>query len=378
MNKDHQKSKEGSKILLIDDSIQNLKLLGNMLREKNYQIALARDGKEGLELARMIYPDLILLDIMMPDLDGYEVCKQLKDDNQTKDIPVIFLTAKTSNEDLVRGFQIGGVDYITKPFNKEELFMRLKTHLDLKKAHDKISSQAETLRELNETKDKMFSVISHDLRAPLGGIKSMLDLIYEDNSEKLEISRRSLDSLKNAADQTYNLLENLLYWSRSQRGNLVNNPEVINIYELVLENIELLRTMSKNKNIELLNKVDEDIYAYADRNMIKTVLRNLIINAIKFTDEKGTVSISCKESNGKVEIEVADNGIGIQQSNLEKILNHKEYYTTFGTKREKGSGLGLNLCIDFIQRNNGELFIDSEYGKGSTFTFTLPSGNHEE
>ncbi|MGM0532119.1 MAG: hybrid sensor histidine kinase/response regulator, partial [Bacteroidota bacterium] len=367
-----------SKILLIDDSIQNLKLLGNMLREKNYQIALARDGKEGLELARMIYPDLILLDIMMPDLDGYEVCKQLKDDEQTKDIPVIFLTAKTSNEDLVRGFQIGGVDYITKPFNKEELFMRLKTHLDLKKAHDKISSQAETLRELNETKDKMFSVISHDLRAPLGGIKSMLDLIYEDNSEKLEISRRSLDSLKNAADQTYNLLENLLYWSRSQRGNLVNNPEVINIYELVLENIELLRTMSKNKNIELLNKVDEDIYAYADRNMIKTVLRNLIINAIKFTDEKGTVSISCKESNGKVEIEVADNGIGIQQSNLEKILNHKEYYTTFGTKREKGSGLGLNLCIDFIQRNNGELFIDSEYGKGSTFTFTLPSGNHEE
>jgi len=376
MNKDYQDSKEESKILLIDDSVQNLKLLGNMLREKNYQIALARDGKEGLQLAKKIYPDLILLDIMMPDLDGYEVCKQLKEDEQTKDIPVIFLTAKTSNEDLVKGFQLGGVDYITKPFNREELFMRIKTHLDLKKAHDKISSQAETLRELNETKDKMFSVISHDLRAPLGGIKSMLDLIYEDNSDKMEISRKSLDSLKNAADQTYNLLENLLYWSRSQRGSLVNHPEVINIYELVVENIELLRTMSKNKNIEIFNRVDENIHAYADRNMIKTVLRNLIINAIKFTDEKGTVSISGKENNGKIEVEVADNGIGIQQSNLEKILNYKEYYTTFGTKREKGSGLGLNLCIDFIERNNGELFIDSEYGKGSTFTFTLPSGNN--
>ncbi|MBS3769456.1 MAG: response regulator, partial [Bacteroidales bacterium] len=159
MNKDYQDSKEESKILLIDDSVQNLKLLGNMLREKDYQIALARDGKEGLQLAKKIYPDLILLDIMMPDLDGYEVCKQLKEDEQTKDIPVIFLTAKTSNEDLVKGFQLGGVDYITKPFNREELFMRIKTHLDLKKAHDKISSQAETLRELNETKDKMFSVI---------------------------------------------------------------------------------------------------------------------------------------------------------------------------------------------------------------------------
>lgn len=378
MSNDYQESKEESKILLIDDSVQNLKLLGNMLREKNYQIALARDGKEGLKLAKKIFPDLILLDIMMPELDGYEVCKKLKEEDQTKEIPVIFLTAKTSNEDLVKGFQIGGVDYITKPFNKEELFMRIKTHLDLKKAHDKISSQAETLRELNATKDKMFSVISHDLRAPLGGIKSMLDLIYEDHSEKKEIPKKSLDSLKNAADQTYNLLENLLYWSRSQRGSLVNNPELINIYDLVLENIELLRTMSKNKNIEIINNVDEDIYGYADRNMIKTVLRNLIINAIKFTGENGRVSLSSKENNGKVEVEVADNGIGIQESTLQKILNQKEYYTTFGTNREKGSGLGLNLCIDFIDRNNGKLYIDSEYGKGSTFTFTLPDGNHQE
>src|SRR6056297_3298094 len=170
--------------------------------------------------------------------------------------------------------------------------MRIKTHLELKQAHDKISRQAESLRELNATKDKMFSVISHDLRAPLGGIKSMLDLMYEDQSANKKISPQSLNSLKNAADQTYNLLENLLYWSRSQRGNLVNNPEIINIYDLVLENIELLRTMTRNKNIELINKVDEDIHAYADRNMIKTVLRNLIINAIKFTDENGTVTIS--------------------------------------------------------------------------------------
>lgn len=378
MAKDSQESKEESKILLIDDSVQNLKLLGNMLREKDYQIALARDGKEGLKLAGKISPDLILLDIMMPEMDGYEVCKKLKEDEHTCDIPIIFLTAKTANEDIVKGFQLGGVDYITKPFNKEELFMRIKTHLDLKKAHDKISSQAEALRELNATKDKMFSVISHDLRAPLGGIKSMLDLIYEDNAEKKEISKKTLDSLKNAADQTYNLLENLLYWSRSQRGSLVNNPEKVNIYELVLENIELLRTMSKNKNIEIRNEVDGDIYAWADRNMIKTVLRNLIINAIKFTDEQGKVTISSTESNGKVEVEVADNGIGIQKSNLEKILNNKEYYTTFGTKREKGSGLGLNLCIDFINRNDGELFIDSEYGKGSTFTFTLPGVNHQD
>ncbi|MGM0597584.1 MAG: hybrid sensor histidine kinase/response regulator [Myxococcota bacterium] len=363
---------EEAKILLVDDSLQNLRLLGNMLREKNYQIALAKNGKEGLQLANKIGPDLILLDIMMPELDGYEVCRILKEDEETQHIPVIFLTAKTSNEDLVKGFQMGGVDYITKPFNKEELFMRVKTHLELKKAHDKISLQADSLRELNATKDKMFSVISHDLRAPLGGIKSMLDLFYEDQSEKKEISQKALNSLKYAADQTYNLLENLLYWSRSQRGNLVNNPEYVNIFDLVTENVELLQTMASNKNIEINNQIDKNLMAYADRNMVKTILRNLIINALKFTDEEGVVTISSSKRNGMLEIHVIDNGIGIQKSNLEKILNQRNYYTTFGTNREKGSGLGLNLCLDFINRNDGELYIVSEYGKGSTFTFTLP------
>ncbi len=361
-----------AKILLIDDSVQNLRLLGNMLREKNYQIALAQSGKEGLQLAARIQPDLILLDIMMPELDGYEVCKKLKEDANTRHIPVIFLTAKTSNEDVVNGFQLGGVDYITKPFNKQELFMRIKTHLELKQARDKISRQAETLRELNATKDKMFSVISHDLRAPLGGIKSMLDLMYEDQQQNRQISSRSLDSLKNAADQTYNLLENLLFWSRSQRGKLVNDPEKINIYDLIIENLELLQTMSDNKQLEIDNRVDTDATAMGDRNMVKTVLRNLINNAIKFTHEKGRIIIDYELREGMAEVSISDNGTGIQKQNLEKILNMKEYYTTFGTRREKGSGLGLNLCIDFIRRNNGELYIDSEYGKGSMFTFTLP------
>jgi len=370
-------NQEEAKILLVDDSVQNLRLLGNMLREKNYQIALAQNGREGLQLAHKIRPDLILLDIMMPELDGYEVCEKLKKEEATQDIPVIFLTAKTSNDDIIKGFRTGGVDYITKPFNKEELFMRIKTHLDLKRAHDKISRQAESLRELNATKDKMFSVISHDLRAPLGGIKSMLDLIYEDQSENKQISKQSLDSLKNAADQTYNLLENLLYWSRSQRGKLNHNPEWINLYDLVIENLELLQTMSDNKKIRIENKIDEDLHAVADRNMVKTVLRNLIINAIKFTYEKGTITLDSECKNGQVEISVQDDGIGIQKHNLEKILNNKEYYTTFGTRREKGSGLGLNLCIDFVRRNNGDLFIESEYEKGSTFTFTLPISNSE-
>ncbi|MFP4042791.1 MAG: response regulator, partial [Bacteroidales bacterium] len=235
-----------SVILVVDDSVQNLKLVGNMLKDWDFQIALAKDGYEALNLVPKVNPSLILLDIMMPDIDGYEVCEKLKKDKNSRDIPVIFLTAKTSNEAIVKGFKVGGVDYITKPFNKDELLMRIRTHLELKASHDKIQMQAEELEKINATKDKMFSVISHDLRAPLGGMKSMLDLIFEDNDGN-NVSGKALISLKNAADHTYNLLENLLYWSRSQRDKLEYEPEILNIFDLVTENVELMYTMARNK-----------------------------------------------------------------------------------------------------------------------------------
>jgi two-component system sensor histidine kinase/response regulator len=364
---------EESVILVVDDSMQNLKLLGNMLKEWNYQIALAKNGQEALNIANKITPSLILLDIMMPEMDGYKVCEELKKDSDTKDIPVIFLTAKTSNEDIVKGFKAGGVDYITKPFNQDELMMRIQTHLELKAARDKIQRQAEELKETNATKDKMFSVISHDLRAPLGGMKSMMDIIFEDRANNKEISDKSLRSLKTAADQTYNLLENLLYWSRKQRDRLDFNPEMINIYDLVVENIELMNTLANNKNITVENKLSPELIVFADNNMIKTIIRNLINNAIKFTKEGGKVTISSDKDGNMTNVHIEDTGLGIAEENLKLIEDQKQYFTTYGTKREKGSGLGLNLCLDFAKRNNGDLKIKSTQGKGSTFTLSLPS-----
>ncbi|SRR6056297_6467 len=364
--------RDNNVILLVDDSINNLQLLGNLLKNEDYQIALAKNGKEALNIVNEVVPELILLDIMMPEMDGYTVCRELKKNPYTKDIPIIFLTAKTTKEDIVKGFNTGGVDYITKPFNREELLARIKTHLELKKARDKITQQRRELEESNATKDKMFSVISHDLRAPLGGMKSMLDLVYEDKNEGKNINKKSLDSLKKAADKTYNLLENLLYWSRSQRGQLVYEPEYINLYDLVIENVELLKTMIDNKKIHISNEISDNLNAYADRNMVKTIIRNLIYNAIKFTKEEGEVKIYSKKEGNFVILSVEDNGVGITKENMEKIFNRKEYFTTYGTEREKGSGLGLNLIFDFLDKNKGELFIDSDYGKGSTFSFSLP------
>lgn len=367
---------QSSVILVVDDSVQNLKLVGNMLKEWDFQIALAKDGYEAINLVPKVNPSLILLDIMMPDIDGYEVCQQLKKDENSKDIPVIFLTAKTSNEAIVKGFKVGGVDYITKPFNKDELLMRIHTHLELKASHDKIQMQAEELEKINATKDKMFSVISHDLRAPLGGMKSMLDLIFEDKNNGKAVSDQALVSLKNAADHTYNLLENLLYWSRSQRNRLEYEPETINIYDLVTENIELMHTMARNKENEIDSQVSTDTEAFGDNNMVKTIVRNLLFNAIKYTS-KGKIKITAENMDDKLFIYVKDTGVGIKDDDLRKILNTEEYFTTYGTSREKGSGLGLNLCIDFIKRNKGKFFIDSEYGKGTTVCFSLPKTSQD-
>ncbi|MFP4448387.1 MAG: response regulator [Bacteroidota bacterium] len=360
-----------SVILVVDDSVQNLKLVGNMLKDWDFQIALAKDGYEALNLVPKVNPSLILLDIMMPDIDGYEVCEKLKKDKNSRDIPVIFLTAKTSNEAIVKGFKVGGVDYITKPFNKDELLMRIRTHLELKASHDKIQMQAEELEKINATKDKMFSVISHDLRAPLGGMKSMLDLIFEDNDGN-NVSGKALISLKNAADHTYNLLENLLYWSRSQRDKLEYEPEILNIFDLVTENVELMYSMSRNKENKIDNQIPRGTEAYGDNNMVKTIIRNLLFNAIKYTS-KGNIRITAKGQQDKLFLYVEDTGVGIKDDDLRKILNTEEYFSTYGTSREKGSGLGLNLCIDFIKRNQGDFFIESEYGRGTTVSFSLPA-----
>lgn len=358
-------------VLVVDDSVQNLKLVGNMLKDWNFQIALAKDGYEAIKLVPKVKPSLILLDIMMPNIDGYEVCEKLKQNDISKDIPVIFLTAKTSNDAIVKGFKVGGVDYITKPFNKDELLMRIRTHLELKASHDKIQSQAEELERINATKDKMFSVISHDLRAPLGGIKSMLDIIFEDEEKGNLVSDKSFISLKNAADHTYNLLENLLYWSRSQREKLEYEPEHINIFDFVAENIELMQTMAQNKRNIIYNKIPDDTLAFADGNMVKTIIRNLLSNAIKYTSN-GEITIQSQEKAGKLYIYVTDTGIGIKEADLKKIMDTEEYFSTYGTSREKGSGLGLNLCMDFVKRNKGDFFIKNKSGKGTTVYFSLP------
>lgn len=233
---------------------------------------------------------------------------------------------------------------------------------------------AEQLKELNATKDKFFSIIAHDLKNPITsqfGLSSIL--IHEFNEMSDEEKLQIIKSIDNAGKQTYKLLENLLYWARSQTGKLDFNPKEFDLNEIVLDTISLFNESAKAKNIKIEFHERPYCIVYADEEMIKTVLRNLISNAIKFTKDNGIVKISLNEYENKKLVAVQDNGIGIENNILEKIFRVDSIASSRGTHGEKGTGLGLVLCKEFVEKNNGKIWVESEIDKGSTFYFTIPT-----
>lgn len=353
-------------ILVVDDNFKNLQLIGNVLRQEDYEIAIATTGIQAIKTTKEIKPDLVLLDIMMPEMDGYEVCRQLKLDEETVEIPVIFLTAKTNSEEIIKGLELGAVDYITKPFNNKELLLRVKTHLELK-------NSKEELRKINATKDKFFSIIAHDLKNPfitMLGFSSMLVTDYYEFSDEEKIEY--LNEMEKVAKKSHQLLENLLQWSRSQTGRLEFIPKKFDFSVVVAETTTLLESQAKTKKINLINNCNESIEVFADEDMVNTIIRNLCSNAIKFTREQGEISINCKKNEDKLEISVVDSGIGMDEKTLKNLFKIEFQQTKTGTANEQGTGLGLILCKEFTEKNNGEIWVESKLGVGSTFTFSIP------
>ena len=392
---------EKATILVIDDNTTNLNILLDYLNELSYRVLIAPSGEQALQRLQYARPDVILLDIMMPGIDGFETCRRLKADDTTKDIPVIFMTALTETVDKVRGFSVGGVDYITKPFQHEEVLARVKTHLTIRKLQQELRQQNETLERyaemlaqkndelkaknaeldeknsqlnlLNADKDKFFSIIAHDLRNPIGALRELPQLIAEnlDNYSKDEL-RRLITMQRDAARNLFELLENLLTWSRMQRGLIEFNPEPIQVSALVQRSIALLTPSAAQKAITLTQAVNPSLLGMADHKMIDAVVRNLISNAIKFTNSGGTIEVSGNDDGAFMTIAVKDDGVGIGEQFLPKLFRIDEQYRRTGTANERGTGLGLILCKEFVERNGGEIRVESKIGNGSTFSFTLP------
>jgi two-component system sensor histidine kinase/response regulator len=381
-------------ILVIDDIPENLQLLTGMLSAQGCKVRAFAEGTFALESARADPPDLILLDVRMPGMDGYTLCTHLKADPQTREVPVIFISAYGDIADKVNGFRVGGVDYITKPFQAEEVLARVQTHIGLRVMHRELQQeiqrrrQAEEelhilnqqlreanrrLEETNASKDTFFSILAHDLRNPFTVLLGLTEVLNEElehySKEKL---KAALQRLHSSSKNVYALLTNLLEWSRLERGLLTCNPHTFSVAEIVQRNIRLVSSQAQRKQIRVKHHIPAETSVYADVKMIDTVIRNLLSNALKFTDSGGTIEITAQKDNHNVKLAVSDTGVGMSQDMMSKLFRIDQKTVRQGTAGEEGTGLGLILCKEFVKKNGGILLVESVKGQGTTFRLTLP------
>ena len=258
-----------------------------------------------------------------------------------------------------------------------ELFGKM---IDLKKAKKTISQQKEEieqhreqLKALNASKDKFFSIIAHDLRNPIAGFLNLTEILSTNFDILEEKERKEFVTVMNqASKQLYNLLENLLQWSRAQTGSITFEPHYVPIKKMINNAVEAMMLNIENKNIKIKIQVDDKTVVYADENMITTVIRNLISNAIKFSNRDSSIHVRCVNHAEEIELSVTDQGVGIKKEIKEKLFRIDQHVTTQGTSDEKGSGLGLILCKEFVEKNNGKIWVESDINKGASFIFTLP------
>jgi two-component system sensor histidine kinase/response regulator len=365
-------------ILLVDDEPKNLQVAGALLRSAGFDIGLVSSGPDALSLIDSEQPDLILLDVMMPHMDGYEVCQKLKSNPVTAGIPVIFLTARNEEEDILQGFSAGGEDYLTKPFRPRELLARVRTHVRLRQTEEELRRAYQELREVNANQNRFFSILAHDLRRPFTGFRAFSHILEaDDGSITIEDVLAVCRDFKAEADRSQQLLENLLAWANTQMGRVNFNPQRVNLAEAVELALESSLPQALLKKQEVHLDIPAGAVVRADAEMVLTILRNLIANSVKFTPRQGRIVISAEpDPNNRefVAIWVEDTGIGMTDAQIDALFRVEKVRPTEGTDRELGTGLGLILSQGFVERHGGTIRVESRPSQGTRITFTLPRG----
>mgnify|MGYP005853022511 CR=1 FL=1 len=355
-------------ILIVDDTPANLQLLASMLRERGYKVRPAPSGETALRAAQSSPPDLILLDITMPVMDGYEVCRRLKADERLRDIPVLFISALHEAEDKVRAFQAGGVDYVSKPFQLEEVEARVRTHLALRRQNVELKTNYARLRELEQLRDSLTHMVAHDMKSPLLAVQLSLDVLRfsvprsdRGITEILETARAGLNSV-------VQMIAQMIDVSRLETGSMPLDYAPSELGELAAEMIEKHRPIAGPRSLVLEHPAP--VVAEVDADLVRRVLANLIGNAIKFTHERGRIRVAVAASEGQARLEVTDDGPGIAPE------LHVHIFEKFGQVQNAdahlGTGLGLTFCKMAVEAHGGAIGVRSSPGAGSTFWFTVP------
>lgn len=355
-----------STVLIVDDVTKNLQVVGTMLRTAGYAIIVATSGAEALEGLRVQLPDLILLDLMMPVMDGLEVCRRLKADSATAQIPVIFLTASNEMEHLVAGFQAGAVDYVTKPFNAPELLARVRTHLELKHARQR-------LREMNDEKNEFMGIAAHDLRSPLTALKGYLEMIADDPEMDRQEIQTLAERMITATRRMVEMVEQLLNANAIERGEIKVRLQPCDLSEILKGVVESFRTRAQAKQQTIhLREEPGTGRAMADFNLLVQVLENLVSNAVKYSPPGKSINVRLKRGAEGLCCEVQDEGPGLSAEDQKRLFSKFARLSARPTAGEPSVGLGLSIVKRVVEEMHGRVWCESELGKGSTFAVCLP------
>lgn len=388
-------------IICVDDEEIILEAIQEQLQSSfgdEYNIETSDSGEDALEFFKELIDEgqqvpVIISDYIMPGIKGDELLKEIH--KLSPDSLKILLTGHTSIEGISNAINNAQLyRFIAKPWDKEDLVLTVKEavksflqEIKIRKQNrellelnasleEQVAQRTEELREANAAKDKFFSIIAHDLKSPFNALLGLSDAMLENWEEfEDEMKLEFVQDIHNFLKNTYALLQNLLEWSRSQIGSVKVETSVFKPSEIVQENLDVLKQHADSKQIVITNKVNNGISCLADKNMISTVFRNLISNAIKFTKPEGNITITCCSKNNHQEFCIIDDGIGMDEKTRNELflLNSKTQRT--GTSNESGTGLGLHLCKEFVEKNGGQLSVTSKENEGSTFCFTLPLAN---
>ncbi|MFK5971278.1 MAG: response regulator [Candidatus Marithrix sp.] len=380
-------------VLIIDDSSVNLTLLYNMLEKNNFQVMLANSGEQGLVLAKQNPPDIILLDIIMGGWDGYETCRHMKREQILNKVPVLFLSALGDTENKVRALQAGGVDYISKPFQREELLARVQTHIELanlrQHLEEEVASKTEKIKLLFEAlqlsydkaeqasilKTEFLRNVSHEFLTPMNIVLGMSEMLLED-TELTEEQNSYTTAIMNASKKLTDILTNMLSFAQQFKGELKSSSSEFFLHEIIDNILQHFTKNIQNKQLVIEAIIDPELYAtfYGDKEAIHKILIKLVDNAIKFTEQGNVIiqvkAIECFENGEWIEFKIIDTGIGIaEEANL-----FDTFYQIDGssTRCHDGMGMGLAVAKMFTETIGGKIGVNSKLNEGSTFWFKIP------
>jgi two-component system, sensor histidine kinase and response regulator len=358
-------------VLVVDDTIANLRLLSDLLGNQGYEVRAVTNGRQALQAVEQDPPDLILLDIAMPEMDGYEVCRRLRAKDRSKDVPVIFLTASTDTADKVLAFDTGGVDYVTKPFQFEEVLARVKTHLALRRARVALVESYQRLRALEELRDDLVHMIVHDMRSPLMAILIHLNLLQGPVAALSKDRQDDLRAAVEAVEELSRMVSDLLDVSRLEEGKMPLERAAWDLARMAEEVRASFGALDRQRQIDVESAGTVEVTC--DGAIIRRIMENLVSNAIKHTPPSSWVGISIKGRDGRVRVEVHDEGHGVPSEARVKIF---EKFVTIKNRDERtyhSTGLGLTFCKLAIEAHDGTIGVDARAPTGSTFWFELPA-----